>query len=402
MPLLSTFLKILSPKASFAFLLTSRGTALEQGQVVELLKRLREADPSYSRGEVLGSMTVDPPGYLLEAFKVFANTNLNDPKLFGTAHFLEVESVGWLSRLFYGEGHGFLTYGGTESNITALYILRELTGGEVIIAPKSVHFSIKKACKILRLHLIEVGLGRDYRPDMGAMCELIRKYRSRLAGVVLTAGTTELGVVEPVDELVKVCGDVDYAIHVDAAYGGLLAQALRGGGLKLPIFDFRVDKVCTVSVDLHKLVAPIPCGAILLRSGRLEELVTFDAPYMPSGKQRTLLGTRSGGVAAVAWAIVKALGVEGLRSLAQELRARALYLSRRLGEVGVEVIREPELPLVAFKVPDRDKVMEFLWSRKLYVYPLSIPGALRVVVGPHVTYEAIERLVDALEEILKP
>lgn len=368
--------------------------------MIESLRRLRSEDPSYSEGEVLGSMTVDPPEYLLEAFKIFANTNLNDPEMFRVTHSLEVESVRWLSKLFYGYGHGFLTYGGTESNITALYILRELTGGEIVIAPKSAHFSIRKACKILRLHLVEVGLGSDYYPDLSTMCELIKRYRDRLVAVVLTAGTTELGIVEPVDELVETCSDVDYVVHVDAAYGGLLAQVLRDGDVRYPVFDFRVDKVYTLSVDLHKLVAPAPCGAILLRSGELEELATFDAPYMPSGKQRTLLGTRSGGVAAVAWAVTQVLGVEGLKELARELRARALYLSRRLREIGVDVIREPELPIVTFKVPNRDRIIKALWSRKFYIYPTSIPGALRVVVGPHVTYEVADRLVNSLRELL--
>jgi tyrosine decarboxylase/aspartate 1-decarboxylase len=374
---------------------------VDYGYIVEVLRKLRGRDPSYSRGEVLGSMTVEPPDYLLEAFKVFANTNLNDPELFRVARSLEEESVRWLSELLYGRGYGFLTYGGTESNITALYILRELTGGDVVVAPRSAHYSIRKACRILRLSLVEVGLREDYYPDLDAMCEAIRRYRGRLAGVVLTAGTTELGVVEPVDELAERCGGVDYAVHVDAAYGGLLAQVLRESGLRLPVFDFRVETVYTVSVDLHKLVAPVPCGALLLRSRELEDIVTFEAPYMPSGRQRTLLGTRSGGVAAVAWAVSRTLGTDGLRSLALDLVTRARYLSRRLREVGVEVVREPELPLVAFRVPDRDRVRRFLWSRGLYVYPLSIPGALRVVVGPHVTYEVIDRLVNTLEEALK-
>jgi len=64
-------------------------------------------------------------------------------------------------------------------------------------------------------------------------------------------------------------------------------------------------------------------------------------------------------------------------------------------------IDPPEYLLEAFKVPDRDRVMRFLWSRRLYVYPLSIPGALRVVVGSHVTYEVIDKLASTLEEVLK-
>ena len=141
----------------------------------------------------------------------------------------------------------------------------------MVVAPRSAHYNIKKACRILRLSLVEVGLREDYYPDLDAMCEAIRRYRGRLAGVVLTAGTTELEVVEPVDELAERCGGVDYAVHVDATYGGLLAQVLRESGLRLPVFDFRVETVYTVSVDLHKLVAPVPCGALLLRSRELED-----------------------------------------------------------------------------------------------------------------------------------
>jgi glutamate/tyrosine decarboxylase-like PLP-dependent enzyme len=80
---------------------------------------------------------------------------------------------------------------------------------------------------------------------------------------------------------------------------------------------------------------------------------------------------------------------------------RACCLSRRLREVGVEVVGEPKLPPVGFKIPDVGGALGFLWIRRLYVYPLPFPGALRVVVRPYVTYEVIDRLANTLEEVLK-
>lgn len=373
--------------------------AVAPEEVLKTLMKMRAADPDYNRGEVLGSMTVKPLECLVKAYEIFVDTNINDPTLFAMAYRLERESIEWLSRLFHGGGHGLLTYGGTESNLTALYVLREVTGGEVVVAPTTVHISVKKACKTLKLKLIEVPVNEDHELNVRAFCEAIERHRRRLAGAVLTVGTTDLGLIEPVEMVVRACGD-DYPIHVDAAYGGIMAQVLREENPRIPTFDFSLPNVYSLAVDLHKLVAPSPCGALLLRDKALEDLLRFEAPYMPAGFQRSLLGTRCGGIAAVAWASIKLFGLDGFKQLAQDLLRRAKYLSKRLREVGLEVLREPELPIVAFKVPSRDNVLKRLWELRLFVYPSSIPDALRVVVGPHVSFKALDNLVDALTKIL--
>jgi len=96
--------------------------------VLRVLKEFRDMEPSYVKGEVLGSMTTEPPWFAVEAFKIFINTNLNDTELFRGAYSLERDCIREISKLFDGSGYGFLTYSGTESNITALYLLRELRG----------------------------------------------------------------------------------------------------------------------------------------------------------------------------------------------------------------------------------------------------------------------------------
>lgn len=368
--------------------------------VIKMLRKLRSEEPSYEVGEVLGSMTIEAPHYLVEAFKTFINTNLNDPKLFKITYGLEVECINWLSRLMHGNGYGLLTYGGSESNLTALYALREFTGGDIVIAPRSAHISIRKSCKVLKTGLVEVGVDERFIPNINELCELIRKYEGRLASVVMTAGTTDLGVLEPIDRLVSKCRDAKYVIHVDAAYGGLIAPFIAEEDPEIPVFDFRLDNVYSITVDLHKLVVPVPCSALLLRNKELEELITFEAPYMPLGKNRSLLGTRSGGIAAAAWAAIKVLDIDGFRSLAHELVRRAKYLSSRLVDLGIKVLKDPKLPIVTFEVNNRDEVMKRLWDLKLYVYPTSIRNALRVVVGPHVTYEVIDRFISVLEKVL--
>ncbi len=376
-------------------------TSLKPDEVLEELRRLRLSDPSYLDGEVLGSMSTEAPQYLVKAYELFINTNLNDPKLFKNTYMLERECISWLSNLFHGSGYGFLTYGGSESNITALYILREYTGGEVVVAPASAHVSIRKACKLLKLRLVESPLNDRFTPDINALCDLIAKHEAKLACVVMTAGTTDLGIVEPVDRLISSCCDFRYLVHVDAAYGGLIAPFINDLSPNMPVFDFRLSNVCSITVDLHKVVAPIPCSALLLRSKDLEELAYFNAPYMPLGFQRTLLGTRCGGIAAAAWAAIKVLGINGFKELAMDLVRRARYLSSKLRALGVEVIKDPELPIVTFKVPNRELVLNRLWDLRKYVYPTSIPSTIRVVVGPHVTYRVIDDFIEVLANVLR-
>jgi len=86
-------------------------------ELLEYLRRLRTEDPSYVKGEVLGSITTEPPKYLIEAYNIFVNTNLNDPKLFRNTYRLELECIEWLSKLMHGNGYRLLTYGGGESNL---------------------------------------------------------------------------------------------------------------------------------------------------------------------------------------------------------------------------------------------------------------------------------------------
>lgn len=364
------------------------------------LKKLREKEPSYLRGEVLGSMTTEPLWFAVEAFKMFINTNLNDIELFRGTYSLERDCIKEISKLFSGSGYGFLTYGGTESNITALYILRELRRGSVVVAPETAHSSIRKACRILKLRLIEVEVGRDFNPPVDAMCDTVRRYEDEVVAVVMTAGTTDVGNVDPVDEFCEMCGDSGVPVHVDAAYGGFLAPFLRRHGCRIPKFDFSLKNVYSITVDLHKLVTPIPGGALLLRSRELEELATFESPYMPLGRQRTLLGTRTGGIAASAWAVLKVLGFEGLEELALDLLKRARYLAGRLRDIGLRVVKEPVLPIVAFEVSKREVVIRELWKKRLFVYPSAIPDVVRVVVGPHITYRHIDKFIDELAKVV--
>jgi len=172
-----------------------------------------------------------------------------------------------------------------------------------------------------------VEVGRDFNPLLEDICELVREYGVEAVAVAMTAGTTDEGNIDPVDEFCEVCRDTEVPIHVDAAYGGLIAPFLRKHGYRIPRFDFSLRSVYSITIDLHKLITPVPGSALLQRSRELQELATFESPYMPLGRQRTLLCTRTGGIVTSTWGVLKVLGYEGIEKLALNLMERTKYLS---------------------------------------------------------------------------
>ena len=370
-------------------------------EILEYLKRLRDMEPSFSKGEIFSTMITKPHPIVVEAFKIFIDTNLNDPILFKQIHKLEGEVIEFFSKYFNSKTpSGFITTGGSESNITALYILRETTDKRKVIVPISAHVSIFKACKILGLKPVTVDLDENYMPRIDEI-ERNLKQNQDIAAIVLTVGTTDLGLIEPVDEVSKICGEHNVPIHVDAAFGGIIAQTLIKLGYKLPRFDFTVESVATMTIDPHKLFAPIPGGIILFKNQELRKPLTFTAPYMPLGKQTTLLGTRTGGSAAAIWTAIKLLGEKGLRKLVLRLMELTSYLAKRLEEEGLTLIVKPQLPIIAVKVKNRERVLEELWKRKIYVSPSTIPEIIRIVIEPHITKQHIDKLIENLVKVTK-
>src|SRR5690606_34902424 len=139
-----------------------------------------------------------------------------------------------------------------EANIMAMRAARNtrrIKNPEIIV-PKSAHFSFKKASDMLCLKLREAELDKDYKVDINSVHHMISDKTVAIVGV---AGTTELGKVDPIEELSEICADRDIFLHVDAAFGGYSIPFLNETGYDLPKFDFSLPGVCSITIDPHKM-----------------------------------------------------------------------------------------------------------------------------------------------------
>lgn len=368
----------------------------------EVRKRLDQAwsrDMHFDQGRVLGSMYTTPHPIAREAHDRFMEANLGNPGLYPGTKELESEVVAMMAELHHGRNlWGMVCGGGTEANITALWMARNAYRKKAVVYAENAHFSVAKAVDLLGMESRKVPLDEHYKLSTDHLEEVL----DDAAAVVAVAGSTELGLVDPIPKIAELCGGVH--LHIDAAFGGMVLPFLRETeeGRALPPYDFAVDGVDSLSVDPHKMgMATIPAGVLLARRGDLIRSIEVCTPYLTATRQASLSGTRSSAGVAGAYAVLRHLGREGYRRIVSECWRTTGYLLRRTAEIGLSPIVPPETNVVAFPCDRVHRVLKGLGRRGWSLSKTRFPPGLRIVVMPHVTTEVVDRFVPDLETVLR-
>lgn len=372
---------------------------LDAAVIAGELRDARARDIPY--GRVLSSMCTTPHPVAVEAHKAFIASNLGDPRLFPGTASLEAACIGMLGELLrLSSPAGYITTGGTESNIQALRMARQSRrvepGRANIVIPESAHFSFDKAAQMLGIALRRAPLDDGLRVDVDAMAGLVDRDTIALVAV---AGSTEFGQVDPVPAIGRLALDEKVFFHVDAAFGGFVIPFLEDPA-RYP-FDFEVPGVMSVAIDPHKMgMSTIPSGGLLYRDGNAVQSLEISAQYLTSGVQSSLAGTRTGASAAATYAVMRHLGRDGYRRIVAECMDNTRFLHRRLLRLGLEPALEPVLNIATFKVPDARSVRKRLCDAGWFISTTSRPEAIRMVVMPHVTRDVVEAFAADLQKIL--
>jgi tyrosine decarboxylase/aspartate 1-decarboxylase len=356
-------------------------------ELFSFLSRKKREDIDHSF--ILSSMCTLPHPVAVQAHCMFMETNLGDPGLFPGTTSIEQLLVSRLATLFHcPDAGGYATSGGTESNIQALRLAKVLKPGVKspnVIVPESAHFSFKKACDILGLGMRRVPLGKDFRMDADAAAEFIDAGTIALVGV---AGTTEYGMVDPIEDLSRIAGQHDLFFHVDAAFGGMVVPFLDR---PLP-FDFALPGVTTIAVDPHKMgMSTIPAGCLLTQDPDLLHVLDIDTPYLTVKQEFTLGGTRPGAPVAAALAVLDYLGVEGMKAVVAGCMKNTERLIAGMETFGIPRAATPDVNVATFmcgkeRVPGPWKIS---WTCRKH---------LRIVCMPHVHRDRIEAFLTDIGE----
>jgi tyrosine decarboxylase/aspartate 1-decarboxylase len=378
---------------------------LPKSLVLQRLKSKLNGDFTYDSGKILGSMCTKPHAFAKQVYMKCLEKNLGDPGLFPATAELEKEAVQLLGSLLSNPNVcGHFVSGGTEANIVALWAARNLSkkNRNEVVVPVSAHYSFDKAADLLGLKLVKVKLNDRFQVDTEAVKGAIT---SRTFAIVGIAGTTELGIVDPIPELSEIASAHELYLHVDAAFGGFVLPFFKELGYGNFDFDFKLPGVCSITVDPHKMgLAPIPAGGILFRNEAIMRSVSIEVPYLAGGntEQSTIIGTRSGASAVAVWALLMHLGREGYKALVK----RCMGLTQKLAE-GIEkmdrvsLVTKPVMNIVGIKSNVVDirllaqRLREKGWAVSLF------PNHIRVVVMPHVKLAHVKNFLKDLERTVK-
>jgi aromatic-L-amino-acid/L-tryptophan decarboxylase len=280
---------------------------------------------------------------------------------------LEANALDWL-RAWMGfpvEARGLFTTGGSMATFNAIVCARERHLGAdirrgVLYTSDQAHHSVLKSAKLAGImpdRVRAIASDARFRLRLDLLRETIAA--DRRAGltpcmVVSTAGTTNTGAVDPLDEIADLCAAEDMWHHVDGAYGAffLLCDELRETLRGLPRAD-------SLTLDPHKgMFLPYGTGALLVRDGAAlraaHEATAAYLPAMPHPEDfydpsqhgpelsRGYPGLR-------VWLSVKLFGAAAFRAAITEKRELTLDAARRVAALpGIVIDAPPELSLFAF------------------------------------------------------
>jgi len=367
---------------------------MDKNSILKKLKELREKDPQFSDGKIISSVSTQPFDFAVEAFNIFSDTNALDVNIFPQVQRLEREIIGWFGTLLKNSGiDGYITTGGTEANIAALFVAKKLNPGKrEILVPESAHYSIQRAADLMDLKINWIKVDDDSKADV---TDLQSKLSKKTLAVVATAGTSGLGVIDPLGEINPLCEDVFF--HLDAAFGGFVIPFLDNSHC----IDFSLENLDSITIDPHKMgLSLIPAGSILFRDSSYLEKIKISPPYL-SFSTNTVSGSRSGGAIAATWATINYLGVEGYRRVVRECMENTKFLCDEIDKLdGVGLVREPDLNVVGIRLDNLESISIELIKRGWDILTDSRSGSIRVAVMPHVTKTVIKNLIKDLKEIL--
>lgn len=382
---------------------------LEQQEILKILEEKLKGDHCYESGQILGSMCTDPLGFGKKIYLKYIHKNLGDPGLFPSTAKLEDELISEIGELYGGKNIlGTFTTGGSEANLIAMRIARKLRPDikkPELIVPASAHASFDKGKDFLGIKVRKAALKDKFELDMEHYESLINE---NTCGVVGIAGTTSLGLVDPIEEIGKLIEGRNVFFHVDAAFGGFVLPFLKELGYNLPKWDFSVKAVSSITSDPHKMgFGIIPTGGFLIRDSSVLQKTGFEIPYLAGGgfKHFHIVGTRPGGTVIAFWAIMRLLGIDGYKDIVKDCMENTNYLIKRISEIdGVKLAVKPEMNVVGLTTESGDSICEIddkLREKNWMLGKFLDFNLIRIVIMPHVTENHLSRFCDDLEDIVK-
>ncbi|QOG89248.1 aspartate aminotransferase family protein [Flavobacterium columnare] len=321
------------------------------------------------------------PTLVAEAFISSLNSSMDtwDQSTGGT--YIELKLIEWTLQLlnYPKNGEGIFTSGGTQSNLMGLLLARdhyiktryninpvmeglpaEASKFKVLCSEVS-HFSLKKNLSLLGLGqnaIVQVPVDKNFKMNIKELKNKMTQLKTNgdiPIAIVGTAGTTDFGSIDPLEEIAAIAKESNIWFHVDAAYGGgLLISDIHKNKLK------GIELSDSATIDYHKtFYQPVSSSGFFMRDKSFVDYIKYHADYLNSKEQedegipnmvKKSIQTTRRFDALKLWFTLRCIGVKGLSSYLETSIENALYTASLLkNRNDFEIIHQPEISAIVFR-----------------------------------------------------
>jgi sphinganine-1-phosphate aldolase len=337
----------------------------DKGQKTEAvlaeLETFKERDPNYKDGRLWSLvyyLDEDHSAFIKDAYHSYACENGLNPGAFKSLKKLENEVISATADILHGTEDvcGVVTSGGTESCLMAVKTYRDMARDQrrvrrpEMILPASAHVAWFKASDYFGVKIRLVPLLDDHSPDLKKLRRMINRNTVMILG---SAPEYPHGTIDPIEAMGEIARKHKIPLHIDACVGGFILPFMEMNGEEMPLWDYRVAGVTSISADIHKYgYAAKGASTITYRNLDYLRYQMFAYENWPGGvfASSALLGTRPGGAYAAAWGVLHYFGKEGYRELARNTLEAVNQLKEGVSAIPeLEVMGRPKGPLFAYK-----------------------------------------------------
>ncbi|MBW2507314.1 MAG: aspartate aminotransferase family protein, partial [Deltaproteobacteria bacterium] len=315
-------------------------TGRSTDSILEELRTIaRKEDQSWENGRCSGTMySGDHEHYdfLNSVFSLFSYVNSLQRDICPSMTRFESDIIAMAVDMLHGSevtkhdprhmACGAVGFGGTESIINPLLVYRDKARAERnidrpnIIVPETAHAAFRKGAHLLGIDvtkapvdptttLVDVDFVRDH-------------IDRRTIALVGSAGNYPYGTIDPIEQLSELAVHHGIGLHVDGCLGGFILPWGEALGYDIPVFDFRLPGVTSISADTHKFGYGLKgTSVVLYRDASLRRHQYHIEPTWQGGiyASNGLAGSRSGGLIAATWAAMVRYGREGYLRYAKQI-----------------------------------------------------------------------------------
>lgn len=374
--------------------------------LAEVAARMGDNYP-YHHPLYAGQMLKPPHPVARMAYALSMWINPNNHALDGgrASSALEKEAVAQIAAIFGWTEHlGHLCGGGTMANLEALWVAGRLKPGTTIVASSQAHYTHARISEVLHLDFISVPVDAQGRMDLGALNKILDE--QEVGTVVATLGSTGLGAVDPLPEIIELQKGYGFRVHADSAYGGYFTLVDNLRPKTKQAFE-ALQWVDSIVVDPHKHgLQPYGCGCVLFQDPGVGAIYRHDSPYTYFSSDELHLGeislecSRAGASAVALWATQKLLPLERAGTFARGLargREAALTLFEWLGADDRFVTAlNPELDILIFALAGKSAsqisqasrgFFERAAEKDLHLALVELPKDLMTPYWPEVVFD---------------